>query len=128
MPFPARKIRLTGDQSLVADHVLHLFFPGLDSEALMVATKDLSAVSNGSACTSNSYSPSHVLEAKGMSADEANGYVWISWCHLTADVDGDSVAERMRCLLRCRLRGSRRTVLSYQLSANPFGIASRFAW
>jgi len=32
----------------VVDHVLHLSFPGLDSEGLMVATKDLIAVSNGS--------------------------------------------------------------------------------
>ena len=37
---------LTGGQSLVEDHVLNLSFPGLDSEALMVATKDLIAVSN----------------------------------------------------------------------------------
>ena len=47
--------RLTGDQSLVMPHVLNLAFPGLDSEALMVALKDLIAISNGSACTSSSY-------------------------------------------------------------------------
>jgi cysteine desulfurase len=58
--------KLTGEQSLVMDHVLNLSFPGLDSEALMVALKDLIAISNGSACTSNSYSSSHVLMAMGM--------------------------------------------------------------
>jgi cysteine desulfurase len=89
----------------VTDHVLNLSFPGLDSEALMVATKDLIAVSNGSACTSSSYAPSHVLKAMGMSDDEANGCVWISCCHLSPDVDWDSVAKRMRCLLSCRSRG-----------------------
>lgn len=31
--------------------MLNLSLPGLDSEALMVATKDLIAVFNGSACT-----------------------------------------------------------------------------
>lgn len=90
--------RLTGDQSLVMDHVLNLAFPGLDSEALMVALKDLIAISNGSACTSSSYAPSHVLKAMGMSDDAANGCIRISWCHLTEDVDWDAVAERIMSL------------------------------
>ena len=91
--------RLTGDQALAMDHVLNLAFPGLDSEALMVALKDLIAVSNGSACTSSSYAPSHVLQAMGMSEDEANGCLRISWCHLTPEVDWEAVAARIRALL-----------------------------
>lgn len=55
------------------DHVLNPAVPGLGSDALMVAVKDLIAISNGSACTSSSYSPSHVLRAMGMSDDEARG-------------------------------------------------------
>ena len=54
-------------------HVLNLAFPGLDSQALMVAIKELVAVSNGSACTSSSSAPSHVLKAMGMSVDVGNG-------------------------------------------------------
>jgi cysteine desulfurase len=77
------------------DHVLNLASPGLDSEALMVALKDLIAISNGSACTSSSYTPSHVLKAMGMTDDEANEAVRISWCHLTPDVDWDAVARRI---------------------------------
>ena len=89
--------KLTGDQgALVADHILNLAFPGLDSEALMVALKDLVAISNGSACTSSSYTPSHVLRAMGMDDDEANAGVCISWCHLTPEVDWDGVADRIR--------------------------------
>jgi cysteine desulfurase len=91
--------RLTGDQALVMDHVLNLAFPGIDSEALMVALKDLIAISNGSACTSSSYAPSHVLKAMGMADEEANGCVRISWCHLTPDVDWTAVAERIRTLM-----------------------------
>ncbi|WP_295456752.1 cysteine desulfurase DndA [uncultured Thiodictyon sp.] len=91
--------RLTGDQSLVLDHVLNLAVPGLDSEALMVALKDLIAISNGSACTSSSYAPSHVLKAMGMSDEEANGCVRLSWCHLTPEVDWGVVAARIRGLL-----------------------------
>ncbi|HOW74479.1 MAG TPA: cysteine desulfurase DndA [Candidatus Competibacteraceae bacterium] len=90
--------RLTGDQTQVMDHVLNLAFPGLDSEALMVALKDLIAISNGSACTSSSYTPSHVLKAMGMNDDQANCCVRISGCHLTPPIDWDAVATRIRTL------------------------------
>ena len=79
--------------------MLNVSFKGLDSEALIVAVKDLIAISNGSACTSSSYTPSHVLKAMGMSDDEANGCVRISWSHLTPAVDWDAVATRLQSLL-----------------------------
>ena len=90
--------RLTGDQTQVMEHVLNLAFLGLDSEALMVGLKDLIAISNGSACTSSSYTPSHVLKAMGLDDDWASGCVRISWCHLTPAVDWDAVAARIRAL------------------------------
>lgn len=80
------------------DHVLNLAFPGIDSEALIVALKDLVAISNGSACTSSSYTPSHVIKAMGYSDDEANEAVRLSWCHLTEDPPWDDVAARVRML------------------------------
>jgi cysteine desulfurase len=88
--------RLNGSEVWGMDHVLNVSFPGLDSEALMVGLKDLVAISNGSACTSHSYTPSHVLEAMGMTEDEINGAVRLSWCHLTPEVDWEGVAERIR--------------------------------
>ncbi len=91
--------RLTGDPALVMEHVINLAFPGLDSEALMLALKDLVAISNGSACTSSSYTPSHVLRAMGMTDDEAHACVRISWCHLTPVVDWQAVAGRVRSLI-----------------------------
>lgn len=91
--------KLTGDQNLVMDHVLNLAFPGLDSEALIVALKDLVAISNGSACTSNSYTPSHVLMAMGMTKDEANSCIRMSWCHMTPDVDWPVVVKTIKTLL-----------------------------
>ena len=51
-----------------------------------------------SACTSSSYTPSHVLKAMGMSDDEANACVRISWSHLTPAVDWDVVSRRIRSL------------------------------
>jgi cysteine desulfurase len=80
-------------------HVMNVAFSSLDSEALIVALKDLIAISNGSACTSSSYTPSHVLKAMGMSDDEANGCIRISWCHLTPRLAWGPVADRIRTLL-----------------------------
>jgi cysteine desulfurase len=88
--------QLTGNQDLVMEHVLNIAFVGLDSEALIVALKDLIAISNGSACTSSSYTPSHVLKAMGMSDDEANTCVRISWCHMTPEVDWLAVSEKIK--------------------------------
>ena len=96
--FDGLSFKLTGEQARVMPHVLNLSFKGMDSEALIVALKDLIAISNGSACTSASYTPSHVLKAMGMTDDEANACVRISWCHLTQDVDWRAVAERIRLL------------------------------
>lgn len=87
-----------GEPVAVMPHVLNVSFGGLDSEALMVALKDMVAISNGSACTSASYTPSHVLKAMGMNDDEANCAVRISWCHLTPDVDWGEVASRIQGL------------------------------
>lgn len=90
---------ITGDQDWSMNHVINLSFGDLDSEALMVGLKDLIAISNGSACTSSSYTPSHVLKAMGMSDDEANRCIRMSWCHLTPEVDWDSVVTRIQAML-----------------------------
>lgn len=91
--------RIHGPADNTQDHVLNVAFPGLDSEALMVALKSDVAVSNGSACTSSSYTPSHVLKAMGYSDDEANEAVRFSWCHLTPEVDWPALAKRIRDLM-----------------------------
>jgi cysteine desulfurase len=91
--------RIHGPADNTQDHVLNIAFPGLDSEALMVALKADVAVSNGSACTSSSYTPSHVLKAMGYTDDEANEAVRFSWCHLTPDVDWPGLVKRIRDLM-----------------------------
>jgi cysteine desulfurase len=70
---------LNGDQRRCLPHVLNVSFPGIDSEAFLMATRDTIAVSNGSACTSTSYKPSHVLMAMGLNADEAECSIRLSW-------------------------------------------------
>jgi cysteine desulfurase len=97
--FSSLSPRIHGRATETMDHVLNLAFPGIDSEALIVSLKDLVAISNGSACTSSSYTPSHVIKAMGYSDDQANEAVRLSWCHLTSDVDWSAIAERIRLML-----------------------------
>jgi cysteine desulfurase len=87
--------RIHGREDETMNHVMNLAFSGIDSEALIVALKDLVAISNGSACTSSSYTPSHVIKAMGYGDDEANEAIRLSWCHLTPEVDWEAVAERV---------------------------------
>ncbi|TWT37452.1 Cysteine desulfurase [Posidoniimonas corsicana] len=49
---------------------LNVWFPGLDGEALLMRLEGL-AVSSGAACSSTDPSPSHVLQAIGLSEDQA---------------------------------------------------------
>jgi len=68
---------------------------------LFVALKDLVAISNGSACTSICYTPSHVIKAMGYSddeANEANEASRLSWCHLTPEVEWRAMAVAVRIL------------------------------
>lgn len=91
--------RFHGRPEETMDHVLNLAFPGIDSEALIVMLKDLVAISNGSACTSSSYTPSHVIKAMGYNDDEANEAIRLSWCHRTPEVDWDELARRVQRML-----------------------------
>ena len=69
---------------------LNISFPGLDSEAIMLALKPLVAVSNGSACTSTA---SHVLTAMGLPENRVKSAIRLSWSHLTPPVPWAKIAE-----------------------------------
>jgi cysteine desulfurase len=71
--------RINGDLTRMQPHVLNVSFLGVQSEALMLALRYEMAISNGSACSSSSYSSSHVLRAMGFSSDEIESSVRISW-------------------------------------------------
>lgn len=88
-----------GEPEITLPNVLNFCLPGLDSEAAMLALKGLVAVSNGSACTSASYEPSHVLKAMGLSDRRVQGAIRVSWCHLTSDVGWDHTVQALRRLL-----------------------------
>jgi len=73
------KFEINGDQNYCMPNTMNLSFLGIDSEALMIATKQYCSVSNGSACTSHNYSHSHVLTAMGLSDEQIESAIRISW-------------------------------------------------
>ncbi|WP_114423340.1 cysteine desulfurase DndA [Nocardioides houyundeii] len=91
---------LNGDPERTVATTLNVSIPGVDSEAAIVALKDVVALSNGSACTSQSYEPSHVLLAAGLPRDRIEGALRLSWGPDSGAVPIDALVERLRQLVR----------------------------
>ena len=89
---------VNGDQDRAVPHILNLSFPGVDAEEAMEALAPVAAVSNGSACTSQSLTCSHVLSAMGQSAKQIEGALRLSWSHMTSDPDWGRFADVIRHL------------------------------
>ena len=70
---------INGDPKNTISSTLNICFTGVSSEALMLSSKEYCGISNGSACTSHSYSPSYVLVAMGLSEEDIESSVRISW-------------------------------------------------
>lgn len=85
-------LQLTGEQAPRAPHILNLQVSGADAESLL-AQLDLAGVaaSSGSACTTGSVEPSHVLTAMGIARDHALGAIRLSLGHDTTAADIDAV-------------------------------------
>ena len=71
---------------------LTLSFSGVEGEALLVSMKDV-AVSSGSACTSASLEPSHVLTAIGVPAELAHASIRFGVGRWTTEEEIDFAAE-----------------------------------
>ena len=68
-----------GDQNYCLSNTINVGFKGVESEALMLSSKQYCGISNGSACTSHDYSPSYVLKAMGLDAERLSEAIRISW-------------------------------------------------
>ena len=73
------KYEINGDIKHSIPNTINISFSGVNSEALMLATRHLCGISNGSACNSHSYKPSHVLTAMGLDIERIESAVRISW-------------------------------------------------
>lgn len=81
---------VNGDHTHRVAGVLHAAFPGVEAEALLVALDhdDVFAAS-GSACSSGSVDPSHVLLGMGMARDRALSSVRFSFGYASTAADVD---------------------------------------
>jgi cysteine desulfurase len=83
---------------------LNLSFPGVEAAALLVALRADVALSTGSACSSESLEPSHVLTALGDPPDRATTSVRLGLSRVTTEADVDRVADALAVQVP-RLRG-----------------------
>ncbi len=73
------KYQINGNQDYCMPNTLNISFTGVESEALMLSSKQYCGISNGSACTSHDYSPSYVLTAMGLNEERISSSIRISW-------------------------------------------------
>ena len=92
--------KLNGDEKYLLGNCVNFSIPTVDAEAFMLTTKDLISISNGSACTSSTYEPSHVIKAMNNNENIIKGAVRISWCHLTDDkIPIEDIKERLQNIM-----------------------------
>ena len=81
--------------------VLSVRFEGMDAQAVLHAL-DLQGVcvSAGAACHANQSEPSHVLTAMGMTAEQANSCLRISFGHTTSHEDIDALCDALSRIVK----------------------------
>lgn len=95
------KYEINGNQNFCMPNTLNISFQGIESEALMLLSKQYCGISNGSACTSHDYSPSYVLTAMGLDEERISSAIRISW---GANTDTDELAKRISELIEAARR------------------------
>ncbi len=91
---PLRPV-VNGDEARSVPFILNVSIPGMDSESIMNAWSELVSVSSGAACSSQSYTCSHVLTAMGVPAESAAAAIRLSWCHMTEMPDAAAMVDAL---------------------------------
>jgi len=96
--------RINSDRQRRLPNTCNISFEHVEGEAILLMMSDLGiAASSGSACTSGSLEPSHVLRAMGVPYTFAHGSIRFSLSRFTTDEDIDYVLEHMPAIIS-RLR------------------------
>lgn len=87
-------VQVNGDAARRLPNTTSLAFEGLDAEALLLLLDNAGiCCSAGSACTSGSLHPSHVLKAMGFSNERARGSLRFSFSRFNTESEVDKVLE-----------------------------------
>jgi len=97
------EVYVNGDLERRVPHNLNMSFAFIEGESLMRAIKEI-AVSSGSACTSASLEPSHVLKALGCSDELAHSSIRFSLGRFTTEAEIDYAVDLISRKV-VRLRG-----------------------
>jgi len=92
-------VRVNGSLERRLPHNLHVSFEGIEGEALLMALGDV-AVSTGSACSSGSQAPSHVLQAINAVGPGAGASIRFGLGRWTTDAEVDFAIERVTTVVR----------------------------
>lgn len=94
--------KLNGHPLLRAPNVANITFPGVDA-GILIAELQILAVSNGSACASLVFEPSHVLTAMGLSDTEAFAAIRFSLSKYNNRNEVVQVVKLLKDYLRTRV-------------------------
>ncbi len=86
--------KINGDMERHLPNILNMCFEGIEGEGLLLYLDDYGiCASSGSACTSGSLDPSHVLLALGLPHEVAHGSLRISLSESNTDADADMIIK-----------------------------------
>lgn len=91
------KIEVNGELNFCMPNTLNISIKGIESEALMLSTKDFCGISNGSACSSSDYKPSYVLSSMKLDNDRISQAVRLSW---GGKSDKEKILEDLTLLIK----------------------------
>ncbi len=87
---------VNGDRHQRIPNTTNISFAYIEGEAILYHLSDLGiCASSGSACTSGTLEPSHVIRAMGIPFTSAHGSIRFSLSHDTTDADIDYVLQQM---------------------------------
>ncbi len=93
--------RINGDRDNRLPNTLNISFEYVEGEAILLRLNEFNiCASSGSACTSGSLEPSHVLRAMGVPFTAIHGSVRFSLSRYTMDQDIDTVLEKMPLIIK----------------------------
>lgn len=87
-------VEVNGHSEERIKHNLNIYLPGIESRALIVRLKNV-AIATGSACTSTSVQPSHVITALGFGVERAHSSIRISFGRFNTDEEIETAASRI---------------------------------